>query len=55
MVKFPGLGLELEISNIAISILGIDIYWYAIFIVLAIILSLLILKHMCRGEQCSPD
>lgn len=50
MVKFPGLGLELEISNIAISILGIDIYWYAIFIALAIILSLLILKKCVGGR-----
>ena len=48
MIKFPGLGLELQISKIAISILGIDIYWYAILIVLAIILSLLILKRTCR-------
>ena len=48
MVKFPGLGLELQISKIAISILGIDLYWYAILIALAIILSLLILKIMCR-------
>lgn len=39
-----GLGLELNISKIAISIIGIDITYYAILIVGAIILALVILK-----------
>lgn len=44
MITFPGLNLEFNISKIAISILGINIYWYAILIIFAIILSLIILK-----------
>ena len=44
MVTFPGLGLEFNISKIAFSILGIDIHWYAILIVIAIVLALIILK-----------
>lgn len=43
-VSFPGLGLNVHISKIAFSILNIDIYWYAILIVAAIIISLAIFK-----------
>ena len=43
-VVFPGINLNLEIDNIAFSIFGVEIYWYAIFIVSAIIIALLILK-----------
>lgn len=43
-ILFPGLNLNLEISRIAFSIGSINIYWYAIFIVLAIILALVIFK-----------
>lgn len=51
MIKFPGLGLEFNISKVAISILGINIHWYAILIVLAIILSLIILKLNSKNEK----
>lgn len=51
MVTFPELGLEFNISKIAISILGINIYWYAILIVGAIILSLIILKLNNKKEK----
>ena len=40
-IKFPLLNLSLKISRIAINIFGIDIYWYAIIIVFAIIIALL--------------
>lgn len=43
-VTFPGLGLELNISKTAISILGIDIAVYAVLIVSAIIIALIIFK-----------
>ncbi len=43
-VTFPMLNLKLEIDNIAFSIFGIDIYWYAIFIVSSMIIGLFILK-----------
>ncbi len=55
MVKFLGIGLNLEISNIAISILGIDIYWYAILIVLAIILSLIILRNNIKHSNTNSN
>lgn len=48
-VTFPGIGLNLKISNIAITIANkIDIYWYAIFIVTGIILALLVAKKRCK-------
>jgi len=43
-VKFPGLGLNLHIERIAFSLFSIQIYWYAIFIVIAIILAFIIFK-----------
>ncbi len=44
-IKFPGLGLEFNISKIAIKIGEISIHWYAIFIVLAFILALYFCKR----------
>ena len=43
-VYFPLLNLELTINNIAFSIFGVDIYWYAILIVGAMIAGIIILK-----------
>ncbi len=43
-VYFPLLNLKLTINNIAFSIFGIDIYWYAILIVGAMIAGIIILK-----------
>lgn len=51
MVTFPSLGINLKINKIAFSILGIEIYWYAIFIVIAMILSLIILKIITKKEK----
>lgn len=44
IVSFPGLNLEFNVSQIALKIFGIDIYWYAIFIVIGILISLIICK-----------
>ena len=43
-ITFPVIGLKMQISKIAFSINNIDIYWYAILIVSAIILDLVICK-----------
>lgn len=42
IVSFPGFGLTFNISQIAFSIGNIKIYWYAVFIVLGIIISLIL-------------
>lgn len=44
LVRFPGLNLEFNISNVAFKIFGIEIYWYAILIVSAMILALIMFK-----------
>ena len=44
IVNFEGLGIYLKINKVAISLFGINIYWYAIFIVIAFILGILLCK-----------
>ncbi len=43
-ITFPLLNLKLQISRIAFSIGNIDIYWYAILIVFAFLIGLIIFK-----------
>lgn len=45
IIKFPGINLDLQINRVAFQLFGIQIYWYAIFIVLAIILAIIFLKR----------
>lgn len=44
VISIPLLGIELNISPIAFEIAGIPIYWYAIFIVSAFIIALILFK-----------
>jgi len=43
-ITFPILNLELNISQTAFTIFGINIYWYAIILVSAFIIAMLIFK-----------
>lgn len=43
-VSFPGLGLFFEFDNVAIKIGSINIYWYAIFIIAAFSIGLILCK-----------
>lgn len=43
-VAFPLFNLNLKISDVAFSIFGVEIYWYAIMIVTAMVVALLVLK-----------
>ena len=43
-IKFPGLNLIFNVSRIAFSINNIHIYWYAILIVLSVIIGIIICK-----------
>ena len=43
-VTFPGLNLEIHISKVAFKIFGIEVYWYAILIVIAMVLALIMYK-----------
>ena len=42
VVKFPGLNLKFEFSKIAFSIFGVEIYKYAVCIVLGIVIALIL-------------
>ncbi len=52
-ITFPGLGILLNINSIAISIFGINIYWYAILIVLAFIVGMFFCKKDTRKYNIS--
>lgn len=43
-ILFPGLGLEININNVAFNIFGKDIYWYGLIIVSAMLLSMFLAK-----------
>lgn len=40
MVNFPGLNLSFNVNPVAFKVLGVNIYWYAICIVLGIVLAI---------------
>lgn len=44
LITFPGLNLEFNVSKVAFKIFGIEIYWYAILIVTAMCLALVMFK-----------
>ena len=44
LITFPGLNLKFNISKVAFKIFGIEIYWYAILIVIAMIVALFMFK-----------
>lgn len=46
-ITFPAFNINLSISRTAFTIGGIHIYWYAIFIVVAILIAILALKKDC--------
>lgn len=43
-IKFPGLNLNLQISKIAFHIGKIDIYWYAILMMFAFLIGIVVLR-----------
>ncbi|MBQ9298519.1 MAG: prolipoprotein diacylglyceryl transferase [Clostridia bacterium] len=44
-IKFEGLGIEFNINGVAINIFGIDIYWYAILIIIAFLIAIYLAKR----------
>ena len=44
IVTFPGLNLTMQINRVAFSILNIEIYWYAVIMVSAMIIAITIFK-----------
>ena len=44
MVTFPAFGITIQINKIAFNVCGITIYWYAVLIVLALSLAIILFK-----------
>lgn len=51
VIKFPGLGLELNINKIFLSFGNVNIYWYGFLIVLAFLVGLLLLKKLSKESN----
>ena len=50
-IIFPSFNLKLNVNNVALSLFGVDIYWYAILIVLAFVVGILFCKKD-SGKYC---
>lgn len=54
-VSFPGLGLELEVSRLAFSVGGFQIYWYGVIIALGFFLGVLYVSRRAKRFGVDPD
>ena len=49
VVKFPGLGLEFNVSPVAFRIGSLEVYWYGLLIALALILSVVLALKQAKS------
>ena len=54
-ISFPDLGWNFKISNVAVTIFGIQLYWYGILIAGAVALCLFLSMKQCRKYGLTPD
>ncbi|MEA4816630.1 MAG: prolipoprotein diacylglyceryl transferase [Lachnospiraceae bacterium] len=55
-IVFPNLGIEIEhLSRTAFSVFGFDIYWYGVFIGLAVVIGILIIFYNANRTGQNPD
>ena len=54
-VSFPGLGIAINIKNVAFSVFGIDIYWYGIIIAGAIALCIILGMKQAKANRFSQN
>ena len=54
-INFEGLGISFNINNVFFNINGFKIYWYALFIVISILISLLFCKRDSGKYHISFD
>ena len=55
LVQFPGLGLSFELSRVAFSIGGMDIYWYGVCIAFGLCLALVFAFRCCTEFGIDAD
>ena len=48
-VKFPGLGIDLNVNPVAFTIGNIEVYWYGILIAFALVLSVILAVKHAKG------
>lgn len=54
-IKFPGLGLELDVNRVALQIGDISIYWYAVIIAVGFLLALLFMYKNAKQFGIDMD
>ena len=54
-VRFPGLGIKLNIDRVAFSLFGLDIYWYAVLIMTGLLLAVLYAMRNARRFDVKVD
>lgn len=55
LVTFPGLGLSFEISRVAFTIGGVNIYWYGVVIAVGIVLAMAFALRHCTEFGIDGD
>ncbi|MBR4915071.1 MAG: prolipoprotein diacylglyceryl transferase [Clostridiales bacterium] len=48
-VKFPGLGIDLNVNPVAFTIGSIEVYWYGILIAFALVLAVILAVKQAKG------
>lgn len=54
-VQFPNLGLELEVSRVAFTIFGINVYWYGVLIALGAMLGIGVSFVLVKKQGINSD
>ena len=55
IIGFPSLNLSFEVNRVAFTVLGREIYWYAICILSGYLLGLLFVTKTCKKRGVNPD
>ncbi len=55
LVTFPGLGLSFEISRVAFTIGGVNIYWYGVVIAVGLVLAMIFAMRHCTEFVIDGD
>lgn len=54
-IVFPGLGLEINIDPVAVTIFGLSIYWYGIIIACGFLVGIIIATYESKRSQLNSD
>ncbi len=55
-IWFPNLGIELQhVNRVAMTIFGMEIYWYGVFIGCGVLAALFLMMHIAKKTGQNPD